>query len=136
MATPNNHKLDGEEAELQFMLRALQKGFAVCKPFGDSAAYDVVVEAHGHFFRVQVKSTNVENTRYRRFNVNTKKSSNRHYDASDADFLAAYVKPYDTWFIIPVAIIEGTKTIHLRPHADTISKYNEYEEAWHLFTND
>ena len=129
------NKIDGEEAELQFMLRAIQKGLAVCKPFGDSAAYDVVVESRGKFFRVQVKSTNAEDTRHKRFNVNTKRGINLHYSPDDVDFLAAYVKPHDTWFILPIAMVQNTKCIHLRPHADSVSKYNEYEEAWHLFTD-
>ena len=47
----------GEWAELCFMARAAERGLNVSKPHGDSASYDVGVEQHGRFLRIQVKST-------------------------------------------------------------------------------
>src|SRR5438445_804944 len=46
----------GEWAELCFMARAVQHGFNVSRPYGDTGAYDVGVEHNGRFSRVQVKS--------------------------------------------------------------------------------
>ena len=39
------------------MAWALQKGFKVSKPWGDSGAYDVGIEYRGRLLRIQVKST-------------------------------------------------------------------------------
>jgi PD-(D/E)XK nuclease superfamily protein len=47
----------GEWVELQFMARAVRKGFKVSKPWGDSSAYDVGIESGERILRVQVKST-------------------------------------------------------------------------------
>lgn len=47
----------GEWAELCFMARAAGLGMATAKPYGDSRQYDVLVEAGGRIWRVQVKST-------------------------------------------------------------------------------
>jgi len=43
-------KLRGELAEMMFMVKATQKGFATAKPYGDSRRYDFIVA-------VQVKSS-------------------------------------------------------------------------------
>ena len=37
-----NPKLVGERADCAFMHQALERGFAVAKPFGDSLPYDVI----------------------------------------------------------------------------------------------
>ena len=47
-------KLRGEWAELCFMVRAVEKGYQVSKPWGETARYDFAVERDGHFVRVQV----------------------------------------------------------------------------------
>ena len=59
MTSPGNfktYKQRGEWVELLFMTEAAQRGFNVSKPWGDSARYDISVEANGRFLRVQVKS--------------------------------------------------------------------------------
>ena len=52
-----NCKQRGEWAELCFMARAAGMGLCVCKPYGDSAQYDVGIEDAGRLLRVQIKST-------------------------------------------------------------------------------
>jgi PD-(D/E)XK endonuclease len=52
-----NRKQRGEWAEMCFMARAATHGLCVAKPYGDSARFDFAIEHHGHFLRVQVKST-------------------------------------------------------------------------------
>lgn len=51
----------GEIAEAFFLAKAADLGFTVLKPWGDSEAYDFVLDAHHGargFSRVQVKSSN------------------------------------------------------------------------------
>ena len=49
-------KRKGEIAELIFVIKASSMGFAVSKPYGDSEAYDLVIEDDGKLLRIQVKS--------------------------------------------------------------------------------
>ena len=51
------YKERGEWVELRFMAEVMRHGYRVSKPWGDSSAYDVGVEAGGGVLRVQVKST-------------------------------------------------------------------------------
>jgi hypothetical protein len=39
------------------MAEAVQRGFNVMRPWGESARYDVLLERNGRYLRVQVKST-------------------------------------------------------------------------------
>ena len=49
----------GEWVELCFMTRALEHGYKISKPWGDSSPYDVGVSHGSDILRVQVKSTTV-----------------------------------------------------------------------------
>src|SRR5271169_7224149 len=50
-------KQRGELAEMMFMVKAAQKGFATAKPYGDSRRYDFIVDTGRRLWRVQVKSS-------------------------------------------------------------------------------
>jgi hypothetical protein len=49
------YKERGEWVELRFMAEVMRHGYRVSKPWGDSSAYDVGVEAGAGVLRVQVK---------------------------------------------------------------------------------
>ena len=49
-------KQRGELAEMMFMVKAAQKGFATAKPYGDSRRYDFILDVGQRLWRVQVKS--------------------------------------------------------------------------------
>ena len=125
-------KLRGEWAELRFMSRAAEHGLTITKPWGDSARYDFAVEHRGRFLRVQVKCT-----RCRRWNsyVCNISANGVPYSADQLDFIAAYVIPADTWYIIPTAATQGQQTILLTPNRKyhrQDCKFDPYKEAWHL----
>jgi hypothetical protein len=125
-------KMRGEWAELRFMSRAAEHGLRVAKPWGDSSPYDFAVEHHGHFLRVQVKCT-----KYRRWNSYRccVAANGVPYASDQLDFIAAYVIPADTWYIIPTAAILGQQTILLTPdrkYDRKHCKFDGYKEAWHL----
>ena len=50
-------KKRGQWAELRFMSKAIELGFQLAKPLGDTAQYDAVLDLGGRFISVQVKST-------------------------------------------------------------------------------
>jgi hypothetical protein len=122
-----NKKQRGEWAESVFMARAHEHGLPVSKPWGDSWPYDFVVGTTGRFVSVQVKSTlNRPVSGY----VCTVQA-HRPYPAGSFDFVAAYIIPADTWYILPAAFIQGMKVVTLQPDSPG-SKYEPYREAWHL----
>jgi hypothetical protein len=123
-----NKKQRGEWAESVFMAKAHERGLPVSKPWGDSWPYDFVVGTTGRFVSVQVKSTlNRPVSGY----VCTVQSHHGPYAVGSFDFVAAYVIPKDTWYIIPAAVMQGMKWVTLQPDSPS-SKYEPYREAWHL----
>src|SRR5271155_4884575 len=92
----------GEVGELAFLHKAASLGFALSLPYG-SQFYDFVVDGGGHLWRVQVKSaTSMLGKLYR---VGIRHSTGHRakaYTASQIDFVAVYIIPEDTWYILPV----------------------------------
>jgi hypothetical protein len=121
-------KLRGEWAELRFLQRAIELGFRVTKPWGETAPYDVATDHHGLFRRVQVKCTIYQRGESY---VCTICSSHVVYTPDQLDFFAAYVIPADLWYILPIRATNNQPAIVLSPHLKQ-SKYSSYQEAWHL----
>jgi hypothetical protein len=134
-ATGRNTKHIGDLAELDFMLQAAGHGFAIAKPFGDSEHYDIMVDAGGHIWRVQVKTANLY--RNRTFAVRSHWSGYSHlvpYTPADIDFLAAFIRRYRIWSLIPARAIKNRFTLNLYPFGArrSAAHFEKYREAWHL----
>jgi hypothetical protein len=123
-----NCKKRGEWAELVFATRALELGLLLARPWGESSGYDFTVDQGTRIVRVQVKSTIFpEGNGY----SCTLKNSRGPYKKNTFDFVAAYIIPQDIWYILPEKKIRGMWSVGLHPEL-AISKYGQYEEAWHL----
>jgi hypothetical protein len=125
-----NGKRRGEWAELQFIAAAAKHGLQVFNPWGESSTYDAVIETHGHFVRVQIKSTTSRRPEgcYR---CNVHPASGLPYKRGDFDYLAAYVIPEDVWYIIPAKrIVTGKKTAIMLYTTHPTSRWAPYQEAW------
>ena len=136
-----SYKQRGEWVELQFMAQAAQRRFAVCKPWGDTRAYDVGIEHGQNFLRVQVKST-----AYRvgagylcQFKPNYRKKLD--YTLKQIDLFAAYVVPADVWYLIPAALLLGPRRFTMAmlcpvspPAKKKSYRYECYKDAWSLLT--
>jgi hypothetical protein len=86
--------------------------------------------------RVQVKSsTQLLNGLY---HINAHRRINGRavpYKLSEIDFVAAYIIPEDSWFILPLAHILGQTSLPFRPKRSRVpSLYDDYREAWHHLT--
>jgi hypothetical protein len=131
-----NSKQRGELAEMMFMVKATQKGFATAKPYGDSRRYDFIVDTGSRLWRVQVKSSSA--LQYGSYMVNLQRNANGEvvfYDASEIDFVVAFVFPCEAWFVIPVEAIYGRKTAKMCLRGNPRSgKLGKYWEAWGLMT--
>jgi PD-(D/E)XK endonuclease len=115
-------------AELRFMVWAAEHGLQVTKPWGETARYDFGVEHAGKFVRVPVKSTMFKD---RGGYSCTVRGSRGPYQGDAFDFVAAYLIPEDTWYIIPAEKIRGQGSIAVYPRLKG-SKYDRYKEAWDL----
>ena len=111
-------KRRGEWAELRFMQRAAEHGLLLSKPWGDSAPYDVAVDHHGHFLRVQVKCTLYHRGKSYKCHLD---HNGIPYGPHQVDFIAAYVIPADTWYILPLAATHHQPDILLTPTATSPS---------------
>lgn len=110
------------------MGRAAEHGLPVSKPWGEMSSYDFVIGKTGRFVSVQVKSTICrEGTGYEC----TVRGGHKAYPAGAFDFLAAFVVPADAWYVIPLKLIRGKRSIMLHPDSQT-GEYEKYREAWHL----
>ena len=132
-------KRRGELAELAFTFKATGLGFAVSKPYGDSERYDFIVDSHEpdampKLYRVQVKCSTV--LLDGQYHVNAHRRVNGRavpYKLTEIDFIAAYVIPEDSWFIIPLHNILGVCSLLFRSkHDRKPGIYDGYREAWRL----
>jgi hypothetical protein len=133
-----NVKQQGEWAELQFMAAAARRGFTVCKPWGDSAPFDVGIEYRPNFLRVQVKSCTCRlgkgyMCQFTRF------SGKKDYTLDEIDLFAGYVIPVNAWYLIPAAELLGRdpiRSLMLYPVDLPVRRntfhYECYKEAWWL----
>jgi hypothetical protein len=125
-------KRRGELAELAFLLKAANLGFAVSKPYGDSDRYDFIVDSGTRLFRVQVKSAC--RLWQGAYFITTQRCCNGvtiPYTAAEIDFLAAYVFPEDAWFVVPVGEFSTKTSIRVFPRErGEHGMYAEYREAW------
>lgn len=120
----------GDYAELRFAAAAYENGFSVLRPFSDSRAYDVVLERHGSFTRVQVKSCrDAELPGSGSFHVITQKKSGA-YTAKDCDIIAVYLISLDLFYLIPVRYIR-VKSIRVYPDKND-HKYSRFKENWNI----
>ncbi len=125
-------KEQGEWVELCFMARAAEMGWNVCKPYGDSASWDVGIEQGGRLVRVQVKSTTF--CRGRTYTCNLVGRGKKGYEADEVDFFAVYLVPVDLWYILPFAAA-SKKSVSLQFTPEKAGhKYQQYAEAWHLLS--
>lgn len=127
----NTRKYRGEVAESVFLAKAIQMGFAVLKPWGDSERYDFVLDAGGQLWRVQVKSA------YRAsaeggYTIHACGNDGRSpYTAEEVDVIVAYIVPEDVWYVIPIGAFDGFTSMKLFPSSRRRrSRHEKYREAW------
>ena len=139
-------KRKGDWAESIFLTIAIRLGFHVCKPWGDNAPFDFILEKAGHTCRVQIKSVfGAVHGHYQFLTMNTMQAT---YRSREVDFLACYVATLDLWYIVPVAEIapeqkflyvfpeggafKGGAKPAWKPRARRTKSYEKFLEAWDL----
>ena len=118
------------------MLQAASRGFAVAKPFGDNEHYDVMLDAGNRIWRVQVK-TAIDSHRGH-FQVPSHWATTKRlaaYTPADIDFLAAFIRRHNIWYLIPIKAVRGRLALALHPFGSRrrpINNFEQYREAWYL----
>ena len=91
------------------------------------------LDSSAPLWRVQVKcSTQLLNGLYR---INGHRRTHGRalpYLPSEIHFLAAYIIPEDTWYIIPLHAVRGTSLLFRRKKDHRPGLYDQYREAWQL----
>jgi PD-(D/E)XK endonuclease len=134
---PLKTKEKGELAELAFLHKAASLGFGVAQPHGDSERYDFILDSGERFWRVQVKSTSYIEADRSAYVANVchnyKGRKVRAYQAMEVDFIAVYIVPLDTWYIIPVNQLGALRSLRLYPSGcQGADRFEAFREAWHL----
>ena len=113
-------------------------------PIGDFLPHDLIVYGRsGNCYKVQVKGTNTEarDTRRRnlrgRYRITAATGAEKTIiSCANVDVLAAYVAPWDVWYIVPCEVITS-KCVWLYPEVpyeeSPQGKYEEYKNNWSIF---
>jgi hypothetical protein len=116
------------------MHKATSLGFPLALPYGHLHRYDFIVESGRNLWRVQVKTCGYMERGLYCLNLNHRpKGMRRPYTESEIDFVAVYITPKKTWYILPVREVVEHGTLRFCPtgHPRT-DPYACYREAWHL----
>lgn len=129
-----NTKITGERSEAAFLARAIDMGFGIAKPWGDSRRYDFILDNGECLHRIQVKCTECIRARaYETRATYTTGKGRAVYTKKDIDFIAAHVVPLDLWYIIPVEVCTPQPMLRFYPHRQAkIMRLEPYREAWKL----
>ena len=126
----------GDVGEAIFLAKATSLGMMVAKPWGNCYRFDFIVQGGGSLWRVQGKTC-----RYMRvglYHLCMHCSAQRRalpYKESEIDFVAAYIIPEETWYIVPVREIVERRTLMFRPRGyPRGDPYPYYREAWMLLS--
>ena len=133
-------KRKGEFIEAVFLAKCIALGFNVCKPWGDSARFDFMLEREGHRpLRIQLKSSWVLPKGRRQYRVLTT-ANGRRYLRSNVDFVVAYLVAEDAWYIVPITAVHAcniafSPASRFRPGARRYPKTERFRDRWNLLDN-
>jgi hypothetical protein len=128
VGVPTRKRL-GEAVEAAFLAKAAMLDFPLSKPWGDSRAYDFVVDGGHEMWRVQVKCA----TSHRGSRCDVRAAgSGPLYTKEDIDFLVAYVIAKDLWYVVPVKAFAPRATVHFNYGNRSEGMFEKYREAWCL----
>ena len=124
----------GDLGEVAFVHKAMSLGYVVGKPYGQMHRYDFMVEGGNKLWRVQVKTSTC--MRDGRYQLCVQRITHRRtvaYKKSELDFVVAYLMPIKVWYLLPVSVVAGRRSLLLPPPGfRRKNPWAQYLEAWHL----
>jgi PD-(D/E)XK endonuclease len=124
----------GDLGEVAFLHKATELGFMVAQPYGLGYPFDFIVQGGQGLWRLQVKAAVHMRHGLYAVSIYRKLGGRRQaYRECDVDFVAVYIIPEDTWYILPVREVENRQMLMFRPKGYRRRDiYAHYREAWHL----
>jgi hypothetical protein len=128
-------KYRGELGEAAFLYFATRAGFCVLRPFGEKSACDCLIDNGRDILRVQVKSSEVLNSKTT-CHIKVQHGGNARRATcgkEEIDVVGVFLIPEETFYIFPVEAVAGRTAISL-PSAERRNGgcYAQYHEAFHL----
>src|SRR5277367_6094733 len=124
----------GDLGEVAFVHKAMSLGYVVGKPYGQMHRYDFMVEGGNKLWRVQVKTSTC--MRDGCYQLCVQRITHRRtvaYKKSELDFVVAYLMPEKVWYILPISVVAGRRSLLLPPPGFRgKNPWAQYQEAWHL----
>ena len=134
-------KRKGEWAEIIFLGHIFALGFNACKPWGDCAPYDWMIEGFGRTWRIQVKVAFHISRNHYQFHTTRSTRYRAIYTQNEIDFFACLVAPLNLWYIIPIqSVMPRKRTLSVFPAAVIRRRgfnrgtrsYEQFRERWDL----
>jgi len=131
----------GDVAEQAVVLRAMELGWRVCLPVGNSSSYDLIIDVDGRLVRIQVKSawSDTKSGNYivdnRRTKTNRREMIRGEYKKNDFDFAIVYLPDVKVFYVMPVEIfIEygSSVTFVETQKRQRKPRSAQFREAWKL----
>jgi len=131
-----HHNTRGRYYEVLFKAECLKRGLLVLSPECSHLPFDVAIFSNGKFLRIQIKGTGVLREKYRKgcgtdryYTFNSKTSCGKSYLELGIDFIAAYIEPLNSWYIIP-AFMATAAMFQIRP--GSTGKASDCKDRWDL----
>lgn len=127
----------GRYYEVLFKAECLRRRLEVLSPECTHLPFDVAIFSNNKFLRIQVKGTPTIQVRPKRksidrvYRFNVRNARRTNYADLGVDFIAGFVEPLDSWYIIPAAAITA-QLFEVRPNAT--GKAAEFKERWDLLS--
>ena len=99
----------------------------------DKSSYDLIVDNKKRLLRVQVKSVSYLRKGREMYGIPIVhgKGKKLSYTKKEIDFIACYVIPEKTWYIIPICeITTSTIGLGISKKKPSSGKYNKYKNNW------
>ncbi len=118
----------GNIAELEFLLKATQRGLIVSRPAIQSTIYDFIIDNGKRCLKVQVKSNFTDGPDFG-LSIGQGSLGKTPYSSNDIDVIACFIDKINVWYLFPIKDIGERVKLTLYP--DSIeSKWNKYKGAW------
>jgi prevent-host-death family protein len=115
-AESSNHK--GAIAEAKIAAAAIEVGLAVLRPVTEHGRYDLVFDLGFRLLRVQCKWANVRDGVVQVHLAGSYLSPHGYvrspYTVDEVDAVVAYSRELDQCYLLPVELVAGQHTVHLR----------------------
>jgi hypothetical protein len=114
-----NTIVKGNSSEGIILAAYLRAGFVVSIPFGNGAAYDLIIDTGERLLKIQVKtgwrSRGCLFYKNRRRIRDTSRNGMRKYKAEEFDYLAIYDPQSDAIYVVPSIMMEADGRLRLEP---------------------